>query len=553
MLIELRIRNYAVIDELTLELKPGLNVLSGETGAGKSIIVGALSLLLGERASADDVRAGADRAVVEAVFDVSDEEVLRARMDEHGVDASEGLLILKREVAAEGRNRAWINGSPATASMVWELGGSLVDLHGQHEHQTLLKPTEQREILDEFAGAADLARRVRELHGDLSALRKEREEREERRRELESRSDFLRFQLSEIDDASLEPEEDRRLEEEASRLEHSEELAEGANRLYDGLYGEEGAVSDQLARLRDLLRELTRIDSDLEEHRDELESAYHQVTALGRALADYASRIEHDPARLEEVRERLDRIARLKRKYGPELSDVIETGKRLRAELEELEGSVLDLEALDRKIEVRRGELAEAAAELGEIRREAARRLADRVEEILPALGMEGGVFEVVITPLEEPGPGGGETVEFRASLNPGFPPRALAHIASGGELSRVMLALKAILAGVDRIPTLVFDEIDAGIGGVVASQVAAKLRDVAEHHQVFVITHLPQLASRAHQHLNVQKGRRKGVATTSVSELAGEERVREIARMLGGDPDSSASREHARELLQTA
>ncbi|MDX1568418.1 MAG: hypothetical protein R3223_11500, partial [Longimicrobiales bacterium] len=407
--------------------------------------------------------------------------------------------------------------------------------------------------LDEFAGAADLARRVRELHGDLSALRKEREEREERRRELESRSDFLRFQLSEIDDASLEPEEDRRLEEEASRLEHSEELAEGANRLYDGLYGEEGAVSDQLARLRDLLRELTRIDSDLEEHRDELESAYHPVPARGRALADYAGRIAHDPARLEEVRERLDRIARLKRKYGPELSDVIETGKRLRAELEELEGSVLDLEALDRKIEVRRGELAEAAAELGEIRREAARRLADRVEEILPALGMEGGVFEVVITPLEEPGPGGGETVEFRASLNPGFPPRALAHIASGGELSRVMLALKAILAGVDRIPTLVFDEIDAGIGGVVASQVAAKLRDVAEHHQVFVITHLPQLASRAHQHLNVQKGRRKGVATTSVSELAGEERVREIARMLGGDPDSSASREHARELLQTA
>ncbi|MFW6199214.1 MAG: DNA repair protein RecN [Gemmatimonadota bacterium] len=553
MLIELRIRNYAVIDELTLELKPGLNVLSGETGAGKSIIVGALSLLLGERASADDVRAGADRAVVEAVFDVSAEEELRARMGVHGIDASEGLLILKREVASEGRNRAWINGSPATATMVWELGGHLVDLHGQHEHQTLLEPREQREILDEFAGAGKLARRVRELHGDLSALRTERKEREERRRELESRSDFLRFQLSEIDDVSLKPEEDKRLEEEASRLAHSEELAEGANRLYDGLYGGEGAVSDHLAHLRELLRELTRIDPDLEGHRDELESAYHLVTALGRAMADYTSRIEHDPGRLEEVRERLDRIARLKRKYGPDLSDVLETGERLRAELEELEGSVLDLEALDRKIAARRQELEEAADELGGIRREAARRLAARVEEILPALGMEGGVFEVEVTPLEEPGSGGGETVEFRASLNPGFPPRALTHIASGGELSRVMLALKAILAGVDRIPTLVFDEIDAGIGGVVAGQVAAKLREVAEHHQVFVITHLPQLASRAHQHLNVQKGRRQGVATTRVSELAGEERVREIARMLGGDPDSSASREHARELLQTA
>jgi len=221
MLIELRIRNYAVIDELTLELKPGLNVLSGETGAGKSIIVGALSLLLGERASAEDVRAGAERAEVEAVFDVSDEEELRSRMTEHGIDASEGVLILKRVVAAEGRNRAWINGSPATASMVWELGGRLVDLHGQHEHQTLLKASEQRDILDDFAGAEGLAADVRQLHGKLAALRKERQEREERRRELESRSDFLSFQLSEIDDASLEPEEDQRLEEEASRLEHS--------------------------------------------------------------------------------------------------------------------------------------------------------------------------------------------------------------------------------------------------------------------------------------------------------------------------------------------
>jgi len=270
-------------------------------------------------------------------------------------------------------------------------------------------------------------------------------------------------------------------------------------------------------------------------------------------MADYASQVEHDPGRLEEVRERLDRIARLKRKYGPDLSDVLETGEQLRSELEELESSVLDLEALDRKIEAGRQELEEAAEELGEMRRAGADRLAGEVEVILPGLGMEGGTFQVEITPLEEPGPGGGETVEFRASLNPGFPPRPLSSIASGGELSRVMLALKAILAGVDRIPTLVFDEIDAGIGGVVASQVAAKLREVAEHHQVFVITHLPQLASRAHQHLNVEKGRREGVATTRVSELAGEDRVREIARMLGGDPDSTASREHARELLQLA
>ncbi len=552
MLIQLRIRDYAVIDELDLELKPGLNVLSGETGAGKSIIVGALSLLLGERASSDVVRAGEERAVVEAVFDVSGLPDVRRKAEELGVEVDEGLLILKRRVSREGRNRAWVNGSPATASMVWELGAVLVDLHGQHEHQTLLATSEQRQILDAFAGAQEVAARVRELHGRLRALEEEEEARRARLREIESRADFLRFQLEEIEEAELEPGEDEALEEEARRLEHSEELIQEADRLYEGLYGGEGAVSDRLAELRRVLRDLAGIDGTLEAEAERLDEAYHVVVDVGRALGDYGSEIEHDPRRLERIRERQDLFFRLKRKYGPELEDVIETGRKVRAELEELETADADLDALERTIEETRRELEAAAETLSEQRRAAAEALASEVQALLPELGMEGGVFRVELTPVDEPGATGAERVEFQTSLNPGFEPGPLDRIASGGELSRVMLALKAILARVDRIPTLVFDEVDAGIGGVVAGRVAAKLRDVSAHHQVFVITHLPQVASRARQHLRVEKAERGGLATTLVSELGGEERVREIARMLGGDPDSSASREHARELLHT-
>ncbi len=551
MLIELRIRDYAVIDDLRLELGPGLNALTGETGAGKSIIVGALSLLLGERASSEAVRVGAERAVVEGVFDVHGRADLLARLDARGLEAEEGLLILRREVAAEGRNRAWVNGSPATASLVGELGGALVDLHGQHEHQTLLHAPEQRALLDAFAGAEELAARVRRLHGDVRALEAELESREGRRRDIESRADFLRFQLGEIEGAHLEAGEDEALEEEARRLEHAEELAEDASALHQGLYAGDDAVSDRIAALRSTLQRLARIDGSLEEAAAMLEAAYHQVVEVGRSLGDYAAGVEHDPARVEAVRRRLDLLFRLKRKYGPGLAEVMETGRRVRAELDELDASSLDLDALGRRVAAARKELADAARELGGRREEASGRLQERMEALLPELGMPGAVFRVGLEPLESPGAGGGEAVEFRVSLNPGFEPRPLARIASGGELSRVMLALKSILASVDRVPTLVFDEVDAGIGGTVAGAVARKLREVAERHQVFVITHLPQLASLARGHLMVEKMERDGVAATRVSVLEGEERVREIARMLGGDPESKKSRDHARELLR--
>lgn len=550
MLVELRIRDYAVVEDLTLSLGPGLNALSGETGAGKSIIVGALSLLLGERASADVVRTGAERATVEAVFDISRLTTLAERLDELGFRPEDGHLILKREVAAEGRNRAWVNGSPATAGIVGELGSSLVDLHGQHEHQTLLRPTEQREILDAFAAAQDAVVHVAEAHARARTLSLELGSHEARVREVESRADFLRFQLNDIDDAKLHAGEDEELEAEARRHEHSEELVEGSAEVHDALYAGEEALADRLSDVRSRLTRLVRFDPALEEQAGALDEAYHAVSEVGRRMGEYASEVEHDPRRLEHVRHRLDLIFRLKRKYGPDLGEVLATGERVRSELQALDEADHDLAELRSRLSHATEELAAGAQRLTQLRTGAATDLARAVEGVLPDLGLPGSIFQVRLRPLAEIGPHGAEAVDFLVAANAGFPPQPLNRIASGGELSRVMLALKSILASVDQVPVLVFDEIDAGIGGVVATAVARKLVEVAQRHQVFVVTHLPQLASRAHAHLLVEKTQAGRTTTTSVRALAGDERVEEIARMLGGDPESATSREHARELL---
>ncbi|MDX1648040.1 MAG: DNA repair protein RecN [Longimicrobiales bacterium] len=550
MLVELRIRDYAVVEDLAISLGPGLNALTGETGAGKSIIVGALSLLLGERASSDVVRTGAERATVEAVFDVDGLGAVKTLADEHGFRVEDGLLILRREVQAKGRNRAWVGGSPATAGIVGELGSALVDLHGQHEHQTLLRPRDQRGILDAFGGADELATSVAETYRELQALRRQLEAREERRREVESRADFLRFQLEEIDGAELSPGEDETLEAEAGRLEHSEELTQGAREVAEGLYDGDDAVTDRVAGILGTLERLARFDGELGEDAERLKEAFYLLQDVGRRMGDYASAVDHDPDRLEEVRVRLDRIFRLKRKYGPELADVLETAQRVRAELAEHEDADHDVSRLKAEIEGTQRSLQAVAGKLSEARAAAAERLAAAVREVLPELGLGEGRFEVRLTSHDTISAGGAESVEFLVAPNRGFDPQPLSKIASGGELSRIMLALKSILASVDRVPVLVFDEIDAGVGGVVATAVARKLAEVALRHQVFVVTHLPQVASRAASHLLVEKGASGGISTARVHRLQDEERVEEVARMLGGDPESETSREHARELL---
>ena len=550
MLIELRIQNYAVIEQLSVHLRPGLNALTGETGAGKSIIVGALSLLLGERASADVVRAGAQKAVVEGVFDVAARPELALLMEEQGIESADGLLILRREVAAEGRNRAWVNGSAATASLVGQLGALLVDLHGQHEHQRLLHADEQRAILDAHAQAEELAGSVRaaalgvaEAEAALSQLAR-------RRQEAEQRADLLRFQLDEIETAQLAEDEEDRLEEEARRLEHAEELARLASELHAGLYADEESLTSRIDDMRRVLDHLLRIDPAAQESRELLDAAYYNLEEVGRRMADYAAGIEHDPARLDQLQRRRDLIFRLKSKYGPELGDVLETARMARAELDLIDTAQLEQRVLEQKRDEARAGQRRLAEELTAKRSAAAESLTAAMQAALPEVGLAGGSFQIALEPLGDIGPSGAERVEFRVSLNTGFDPRPLARVASGGELSRVMLALKTILASADRVPTLVFDEIDAGIGGNVAVQIAAKLHQVARHHQVFVITHLAQIAARADQQLLVEKAEQEGTTITRLIELQSEDRVRELARMLGGDADSAVSLEHARELV---
>ncbi len=550
MLKELRIRNYAVIDDLRVELEPGLNVLTGETGAGKSIVVGALSLLLGERASSEVVRSGEDRALIEGVFDISTMPQLARVLESEGIDHGDDWLILRREVLREGRNRAWVNGSAATAGLIGRLGADLVDLHGQHEHQALLRRDAQRDILDVYGGARPAAEVVEDSFQALREIRARIDATRRRLAETRERSDYLEYRANEIEAARLEPGEEETATAEARRLEHSEDLMALSGSLEAAVQGDDESVVDRLGELGRALNELVQIDPEADHLRSLYNEAMASIEEFGRRLSAYHNAVEHDPDRLEELRVRLDLVYRLKSKYGETVEAVLEAAAAARAELEAADRGSLDLEALEREAEDARLRLEREAAALTALRRTAATDLERSVSEQLPELGMDGGRFQVLLEPLAEIGPAGAEAIEFRVSLNPGFEPGSLARIASGGELSRVMLALKTVLAGADAVPCLVFDEIDSGVGGLVAHHVAARLADVAQRHQVFAITHLPQIASRADTHLHVDKIESDGLAAARVQRLDGDARIDELARMLGGDPGSETSRRHASELL---
>jgi DNA repair protein RecN (Recombination protein N) len=553
MLTELRIRNFAIIESVTLPLGEGFNVLSGETGAGKSIIVGALGLLLGERASADLIRSGAEKATVEGVFDVTNVKGIVKLADERGIEVEDDTLVLKREIASGGRGRAWINGAPVTATVLAEIGRHLVNLHGQHDAQTLLDPDSQREILDAFGSAETQSVLVKNAYHELTAVRREISALSTRRAEAEKRADYLRHVAREIEEARVSAGEDAKLQDEARVLENAEELRTLASSLNDLLSGDEGSVITQLGAAQRPLTAIERIDPSAARMQELFDAGFYALQELARSVEDYAGSVELDPDRLEEVRARRDKLFGLLKKYGPALENVIETGRSARSELDLIDTAQFDLANLTaRETETRRRLLLEAER-LSDMRATAAKKIAKSVDVLLPQLGMPDGRFSVALIARDEPTANGAEDVEFRVALNVGHEDRPLARVASGGELSRVMLALKTILARVDRVPTLIFDEVDAGIGGRVGLQVGDTLRRVAKEHQVFAISHLPQIAARAHHHIVVAKGAKGGVTTADISVLEGSSRVNEIARMLGGDPESKVSRAHAKELLETA
>jgi len=527
VLTELRVRDLAVIADVTLPLQPGLNVLTGETGAGKSMLVDALALLLGERASADLVRPGAEKTVIEALF--------------------EDDLVVKREVTKDGRSRVWINGSPATVGMLAQVGATLVDLHGQHETQSLLKPDAQRDILDAYAGAHVERVAVRDAHQRLHDLEQRESELTARQDDVRRKADYLRHVVQEIEKTAPKVGEDESLETEAKRLAHADELGRLAREL------EEAVDAAGLPRAHKILAGLVKVDPSVAKWQELLDAAAANAEELAQAARDYAADIEADPARLASVEQRRDLLFRLQQKYGPSIPDILATRDSSARELELLDTADLDLRNLAEDRSKAAAEFTQACAALTNKREAGAGTLSRAVNELLPALGMPGGRFETSLSPLPSPKGDGAESVAFQVELNVGMGPRLLARVASGGELSRLMLALKVVLSAHDAVPTLVFDEVDQGIGGEVGVRVGEALARVAgAKRQALVITHLPQIAAYADHHVRVAKGKKGGVATSDVEVVAGEGRVKEIARMLG-DADMETALRHAAELLRTA
>jgi DNA repair protein RecN (Recombination protein N) len=565
MLTELRVRDFAIIDDLLLRFHPGFNILTGETGAGKSIIIDAVELLLGARSSQEMVRAGADIASIEGLFelDATIGQRLQPRLEAEGLEGEDGLLILGREVRRGGRSVARINGRAVAQALLAEIGGQLVDIHGQGEHLSLLNAREHINLLDRYADLESGRAEVAGLVGRLRGVRSELEDLRQNAREIARRIDLLTYQVGEIDAAGLTPGEDERLESERRRLANAETLAGHAAAIHHLLAeGEEQAPSalDLLGQAVARLDKLSRVDPDLRALADQSEDLAERLGDLTRAVAAYSESIAFDPERLAEVEERLELIFHLKRKYGDSIADILAFGDEARADLSLLatsETRTTELEAQERHLLQAVGEAAER---LSQARQEAGIRLAAAIEQELNDLRMAGTRFQVEII-CQEDAQGcfvagrrlafdatGIDRVQFLVSANPGEPLRPLVKVASGGETARLMLALKDVLSQADATPTLIFDEIDQGIGGRVGAIVGRKLLHLAGDHQVLCVTHLAQIAVYGDYHLAVSKRVEDERTVTRMEALSGAARVDELAAMLGAD--TATGRQTAQELL---
>jgi len=550
MLRELRIRNFAVAENVAVPFVPGFNVLTGETGAGKSMLVDALLLVRGGRAQTDVIRADAETATVEAVFVASDS--VAALLDEAGVSAEDGEIVIRRELSRSGRHRAFVNDAAVTVALLERLGDALVQVHGQHEHQRLLEPARQLDLLDRFAGAEPL----RERFGTLFAKHREAREALERRRGADrdraQREDLLRFQISELDAARLRPGEDDELRSERRRLQHAERFAAGLQEIGGLLQGDAASATTSLARAERVLSDLGRLDPAFAGPLETLQAARINIDETLMAVRGLRDQIVFEPGRLEAIDDRLEALTRLKRKYGDTEDAMLRFRAEAARELEALERHEELLAADERRLGELERELAAAAAVLGTARRQAAAALTPAVQRELRQLAMDRAIFEVAVMEqaVDELGPRGAERVELRFTANPGEPSRSLARIASGGELARTMLALQVVLSAYERAPTMVFDEVDAGIGGRAAGVVGEKLAAVAKARQVLCVTHLAPIAALADQHVRVSKAVRAGRTRAHAVVIDADERVAEIARMLGGDASGAAALQHARVLL---
>ena len=557
MLLELVVENYAVIDRVRVRFQPGLNLLTGETGSGKSIVVDALALLFGGRASGDAVRTGEARARVSGLFEAPREARFTKLLEEAGIETEDGELLLEREVSAEGKSRAFAGSRPVTAALLRELAPWLGDIHGQHDQQLLFSSDAQLDMLDAFAGAAAKREAVSDVYRRWREVSRELEELERGEREKLRMLDLWEFQRREIEAVAPKAGEDALLEQERRVLQNCARLQEAAHGAYSALYDSPDAALSQLRIAMRRLDELCRIDPRLEPAREGLKPALAAVEEASYAVRDYLSRLEADPARLEEVESRLAALDRLKRKYGVSAEEVLAFLERVRAQIAAVETAGERKTALERERDTLASQFRENAAALTHLRRDAARRLEKRAAAELASLAMPGAVFKITLDPAAW-SETGADAAAFLVSANPGEEPRAIEKAASGGEISRIALALKTCIAtgvankrGVAR--TLVFDEVDAGIGGRAAETVGRRLKQLAAANQVLCVTHLPQIAGFADQHFRVEKTESGGRTITSIRDLDEAGRRHEIGRMLSGERVTEEALRQAEQLMKAA
>lgn len=551
MLKELKIRNLAIIDDLTISFEKGLNVLTGETGAGKSIIVDALGLALGDRAQNDLIKAGEKEATVQAYFELDDSYAF----PEIGIDVSEGI-VLRRIISSSGKSRAYINDSMVTLQTLSEVSRSLVDIHSQHEHQSLLTTDKQRFMLDSFGDHADVIAQVQALYSTEQSLREEFNALTGRIKERAHRIDLLSFQINEIESAGLRPEEKQTLEEERKILTNLSRLKELTETSYALLYEADGACTENLAKVISRLRDMLTVDPSIEETLSLVESAMPLLEDAAISLRVFRDKYNLDPERIDEVQDRLEQLKRLQKKYGESIEAILDYKRTASEELESLALTDERLQAVEADLNMNVEALLSVAGLLSEKRKKTAKKIENLIEKTLRELAFNNTQFRIEVS-QETDSEGqckinfnGIDRIDFLFSANIGEPLKPLAKIASGGELSRVMLSLKSILAEVDNIPVLIFDEVDAGTGGKTAESVGRKLLRISGKHQLICITHLPQIASLADHHLRIEKRQKANTVSVTVHELLGVERQDEIARMLSGTV-TEISRRHAEELLE--
>jgi DNA repair protein RecN (Recombination protein N) len=555
MLTELRISNFALIGQVSLQLTSGFQVLTGETGAGKSILVEAIGLLVGGRAAVEQIRADADEAVVEGCFCVGQGSLLESLRADGLLGPADSDLIVRRVVSRSGRHRIYLNGNLAPLHVLQRLAGTLVDIHGQHEQQSLLSTKTQLDALDALGQLQDLRLEYAARYERWTTRRREIEDHERSLADRREREDFLRFQARELIEADLHPGEDEALEVERNRLANGRRLSELAGDAYDALYGEDAAVLTRLGTVAERIRSLRTIDSEAAGWVSVCEGAAAQLRELAHALRAYQDGLEHDPERLTHIEDRLDAMQRLKKKHGTTVAGLLQKREELTGQLDAFSSAGSRAAELKDLLESDGSELERVARRLSAARRRTAEVMETRMHKELGALRMEHTRFHVQVTTPEgaDPGATGRDRVEFLLSANPGEPLMPLSRVASGGELSRIMLAMKTVLAKADTVPVLVFDEIDAGVGGAAAAAMGERLRALSEYHQVLCITHLAQVASQATTHFLISKAVEKKRTVTRITRLTPSSRRDEIARMLGGLTVTPSARKTASEMIGEA